>query len=506
MERPALLQLLEDAKAGNVDIVVVYKIDRLTRSLTDFSKIVEIFDANEVSFVSVTQQFNTSTSMGRLTLNMLLSFAQFEREVTAERIRDKIAASKKKGIWMGGLVPLGYDAIDRKLVINRKEAETVRWLFETYLELGSVRKLKQAADTKGIVSKARKSNRSMLTGRVSLSRGVLYQLLANPIYKGCVRHGTNIYPGQHEAIIDEGTFDRVQTQLNDKASNRRSPNNVTQPHLLTGILFDDIGDRMSPSHANKQGRRYRYYISHRLMQARRERRDGWRLPAQHIETILFGEIISLLRSKVRLLDICGLTHCTPEAAQQATRSGAELAEQLEAGSMEEKRTLLHQIIHRITLKPNAITMEIDRIGLAKAVGIGNTQEEENNHKIATIHLPIRLRRRGVEAKLILTDAKEPTPSADPNLIHLIAKARNHLEQLTSGQCKSIAELAAQSQTNPDEISRILPLAFLAPDIVKAILEGKQPVELTAKRLTRLDHLPIDWKAQRQKLGFGQPLT
>ena len=509
MERPALLRLLEEVKCRRVDIVVVYKIDRLTRSLMDFSRIVEIFDSNEVSFVSVTQQFNTSTSMGRLTLNMLLSFAQFEREVTAERIRDKIAASKKKGIWMGGLVPLGYDAIDRKLVINKQEAETVRWLFETYLELGSVRKLKQAADNRGIVSKARTPKRTpngsaspRSSGSVSLSRGVLYQLLANPIYKGCIRHGSNIYPGQHEAIIDDETFEKVQAHLNDQASSRRSESNVTQPHLLTGILFDETGDRMSPSHANKQGRRYRYYISHRLMQAHREQKDGWRLPAQHIEAIILTEITSLLRSKVRLLDICGLTDCTPEAAQQTTRSGSKLAEQLEAGSMEEKRTLLQQIIHRIALSTNAITMETDKIGLARTIGINNASADANDKQTATINLPIQLRRRGVEAKLVLTDTKEPAAQADPNLVRLLATAHYNLEQLTSGQCKTIAELATKNQTNPDEISRTLPLAFLAPDIVKSILEGKQPVELTAKRLTRLDHLPIDWKAQRQKLGFA----
>ena len=514
MERPALLRLLEDVKARRTDVVVVYKIDRLTRSLMDFSRIVEIFDSYDVSFVSVTQQFNTSTSMGRLTLNMLLSFAQFEREVTAERIRDKIAASKKKGMWMGGLVPLGYDAIDRKLVINRKEAETVRWLFETYLELGSVRKLKQAADTKGIVSKARKPNRSMFTSSVSLSRGVLYQLLANPIYKGCIRHGSKLYPGQHNAIIDETTFDKVQSLLNDKASNRRSPNNVTQPHLLTSLLFDDTGDRMSPTHANKQGRRYRYYISHRLMQAKREQKDGWRLPAQNIETIILNEIDNLLCSKVRLLDTVKMKDCSLETAQRATGSGAELAKQLEAGSMQEKRILLQQILNRIELQTDAITMEIDRIGLARAVGMEMDREEvaaETGENVrephtATICLPIQLRRRGVETKLILTDLKAPTPSTDPNLIHLIAKAHHHLEQLTSGRCKTIAELAAKNETNPDEISRILPLAFLAPDIVRAILEGKQPVELTAKRLTRLDHLPFDWKAQRQKLGFGQAIT
>ncbi|MCB1464449.1 MAG: recombinase family protein [Nitratireductor sp.] len=506
-DRPALLRLLEEVKAKRVDIVVVYKIDRLTRSLMDFSRIVEIFDASDVSFVSVTQQFNTSTSMGRLTLNMLLSFAQFEREVTAERIRDKIAASKKKGMWMGGLVPLGYDAIDRKLVINQKEATTIRWLFDTYLELGSVRKLKEEADDKGIVSKARKPNRTSLTGSVPMSRGHLYRILYNPIYRGCIRHGANIYPGQHEAIIDETTFDRVHAMLDDKASSRRSDTNVTQPHLLTGLLYDETGDRMSPTHAAKKGRRYRYYISHRLMQAHRKEKDGWRLPAQQIETIVLNEITGLLRSKVRLLDMCELTDCYPETAQRAIASGAAMADQLETGTMEAKRDNLQRIIHRVMLQPDVITIEIDRIGLAEAIGIGmdreeataETGEDAREPQTATIHLPIQLRRRGVEARLVLTDAQHPATNADSNLIRLLGQAHFLANQLTSGKSQSITELAKSTGSDAGEISRILPLAFLAPDIVRGILDGNQPIEMTAKRLSRLDHLPITWKDQRSLL-------
>ena len=502
MDRPALLQLLEEVKTRRVDIVVVYKIDRLTRSLMDFSRMVEIFDANEVSFVSVTQQFNTSTSMGRLTLNMLLSFAQFEREVTAERIRDKIAASKKKGMWMGGLVPLGYDAVNRKLVINQKEAETIRWLFQTYLQLGSVRRLKEAADARGIFSKARKASRSKLTGSVPLSRGHLYRILANPIYKGCVRHGDNIYPGQHEAIINNATFDHVQTSLENKSSSRRSQSNVTRPHLLTGLLFDETGDRMSPTHAAKKSRRYRYYISHRLMQSHRKEKDGWRLPAQQIETIILNEIINLLRSKVSLLDMYGLANFDPETAQRAIASGAAIAGQLETGTMGEKRDSVQHIIDRVILQPDAISIEIDRIGLVKAVGIESGQDEAIDISPRKILLPIQLRRRGVEARLVLTDPQHPASHADPNLIRLLGQANFLSDQLTSGKAKSITELANATDTNAAEISRILPIAFLAPDVVRDILEGRQPPELTSETLKRIDYLPISWKDQRTGLGFA----
>ncbi len=224
MDRPALSRLLAAAQSGTVDVIVVYKVDRLTRSLVDFARMVELFDANGLSFVSVTQQFNTTTSMGRLTLNVLLSFAQFEREVTGERIRDKIAASKKKGLWMGGLVPLGYDLKNRTLVINEPEAETVRTLFRLYRELETVRRLKEEADRRGLVTKRRATG--AITGGESFTRGHLYQLLSNPLYAGDVRHKGATYPGQHPAIVDRETFAAVQQRLAQNATNRHSPTNA----------------------------------------------------------------------------------------------------------------------------------------------------------------------------------------------------------------------------------------------------------------------------------------
>ncbi|MEM6464263.1 MAG: recombinase family protein [Pseudomonadota bacterium] len=501
LDRPALQRLLKDVKENQVDIVVVYKIDRLTRSLMDFSRIVEIFDANDVSFVSVTQQFNTSTSMGRLTLNMLLSFAQFEREVTAERIRDKIAASKKKGMWMGGMVPLGYDNVDRKLVVNEVEAETIGWLFRTYLELGSVRKLKEAADAKGILSKARKPNRSVPTGGVSLSRGHLYRILSNPIHRGCIRHGGNIYPGQHEAIIDEGLFDRVQIMLDGRASHRRSKTNVTQPHLLTGLLFDETGDRLSPTHANKKGRRYRYYISHRLMQAHRKEKDGWRLPASQIESIVLNEVTSLLRSKAGMLDLCGIGNCDPETARHATGSAASLADELETANAEDLKPRLQSMIKRISLRPNSITLQINSKGLATMLGLADDGQTCTEGDVTEIKFQIQLRRRGVEARLVLADKTKSASAIDPNLIRLLGRAYSYSEKLSNVECKTISELATVSGSNAAEISRVLPLAFLSPEIVRGIVNGRQPIELTAESLKRLDHLPISWKDQRSKLGF-----
>src|SRR5215472_12046899 len=253
MDRPALQRLLADIIAGRVDTVVVYKIDRLTRSLTDFAKIVEILDARGASFVSVTQQFNTTTSMGRLTLNVLLSFAQFEREVIGERIRDKIAASKRKGMWMGGVPPLGYRVEDRKLVIIDSEAETVRALFLRYAELGSVRLLKNDLDARGINSKAWTNASGRITGGKPFSRGALYLILQNRTYLGEIVHNGRSHPSGHTPIIDQPLWDTVQAQLAANTAERTSGTRIRQPSLLTGMLFDCSGNAMTPTHAVKKG-------------------------------------------------------------------------------------------------------------------------------------------------------------------------------------------------------------------------------------------------------------
>ena len=276
LDRPALQQLLAGIQAHKVDTVVAYKVDRLTRSLADFAKIVEVFDAHEVSFVSVTQQFNTTTSMGRLTLNMLLSFAQFEREVTGERIRDKIAASKRKGMWMGGPIPLGYDSRDKKLVVNGSEAEVVRRVFSLYLELGGVDLLKQETDHLGLVTK-RHEDGSGFRGGLAFSRGNLYQMLHNPIYAGEIAHKGKVYPGQHERIIAPGLWEAVQKRLNTNTRERRAPANITGTFILTGKLFDETGDRLSPTSANRNGKRHRYYVSRRLLRTGDRSNGGWRL-------------------------------------------------------------------------------------------------------------------------------------------------------------------------------------------------------------------------------------
>jgi DNA invertase Pin-like site-specific DNA recombinase len=284
MERPALQRLLADIRERVIDVIVVYKVDRLTRSLADFAKMVELFDAHAVSFVAVTQQFNTTSSMGRLTLNVLLSFAQFEREVTGERIRDKIAASKRRGMWMGGTVALGYDVSEHRLVINPTEAETVKGIFQRYLELRSVRQLKDDLDRRGIISKTRLSRNGNRSGGKSFSRGALYELLSNPVYVGEIRHRKERHPGRHEPIMEREVWERAQRQLRDQAARCRAPATKAGPSPLAGKLFDEDGERLYVAGAAKGERRYRYYVSRHLVTRSADKvRNGWRLSGPEIE-------------------------------------------------------------------------------------------------------------------------------------------------------------------------------------------------------------------------------
>src|SRR6202051_367245 len=284
MERPALKKLLDAVRARRIDVIVVYKVDRLTRSLADFAKLVELFDEHRVSFVSVTQAFNTTTSMGRLTLNVLLSFAQFEREVTGERIRDKIAASKKKGIWMGGVVPLGYRVENRALHVVEEHAVFVRGLFRRYLEIGSVVRLKAILDHEDARLPFRTDGTGKTIGGGLISRGHLYKILSNPIYLGRLTHKGQAHEGLHDLIVDQETWDRVQRLLAEHAQ-RTAGNCQSSDALLAGKLFDDRGNRMSPSHAAKGGRRWRYYVSQAVLQGRKHDAGSVaRVPALEIES------------------------------------------------------------------------------------------------------------------------------------------------------------------------------------------------------------------------------
>ena len=528
MERPALQELLSDIQLGKVDVVVVYKIDRLTRSLMDFAKIVEVFDAQKVSFVSVTQQFNTLSSMGRLTLNVLLSFAQFEREVTAERIRDKIAASKKKGMWMGGAVPLGYEAWNKKLVINPQEADVVRRIFQLYLEAGSVRWLKESLDEVGVVTKARRQTAGSVTrdlqvagstdsipqsqkesigsGGRPFSRGHLYWLLSNPIYVGDVRHKEQIARGQHEAIIDRQLWDGVQKNLKEQTNPRSRSGNVQNGSLLGALLFDETGDRLTPSHAIKDGRRYRYYISQRLMQARKRDPSGWRLPAEELEARIIAAVRTLLGDHKQLNAIIGLEGRDAHTVTMMLDRMMEVGHSFSGHLTPHARENLRAIIARIDIEPGQVMLTLSRDGLWKSLGLNGQSRQideapSNEPATVTISLPFEVRRRGVEARLVIGSDQQRPASVDQRLVDTIAQAKGWMSSLTAGACNSTAEIARQDGVDDGEISRVLPLAFLAPDIVEAIVQGRQPVALTARHLKRLKPLPASWAEQRRLLGF-----
>jgi len=298
-DRPDLQKLLEDIRSRKIDVIVVYKVDRLTRSLADFAKLVELFDAHGVSFVSVTQQFNTTTSMGRLTLNVLLSFAQFEREVTSERIRDKIAASKRKGLWVGGTLPFGYEMKDGKIAIVEEEAGLVRLIFRRYLELDSVNELLRDLKDRNIRTRTKQLSTGATRGGIPFGRGALYYVLSNHFYLGEVKYKNEILPGEQPPIMDRELFDAVRLKSLDRWSHRTILRNKSD-HLLTGLLFDDAGHRMVPTHATKAGVRYRYYVSTPFLHGEAKTASAGsvsRIPAGDIEDVIVKYLKEHLAAK-----------------------------------------------------------------------------------------------------------------------------------------------------------------------------------------------------------------
>ena len=504
MERPALKALLADIDAGKVDVVVVYKVDRLTRSLADFAKIVERFDASGVSFVSVTQQFNTASSMGRLTLNVLLSFAQFEREVTGERIRDKIAASKKKGMWMGGNVPLGYDLNERKLVILDNEASIVRRIYERYLALGCVRKLAVELKTSGVLSKRRVSATGRKSGGVPYSRGALYSILANRLYLGEVAHRGAVYAGEHPAIVGRALWDRVQRQLAANRTAQRTGARMQEPSLLAGILYDDLGHRMTPSHCVNGGKRFRYYFNQDLLRSESERAGAVRrLPAAELEGLVRARICTFLASSAAVSDLA------ENATDAMTRkrllgAGQELARKFARCTTSELRAFLLAVVSRIAVAEGAIKIDLAKPCLRSAL-LGERKSDSdptraNEDDLLRLEIEAQLRRCGSQVRLVIPPTAQPASTkVDLPLVKAVARAHAWYEELKSGKAASLGAIADRLGIHQRYVGRIIRCAFLAPDIVEAVLEGRQPPLLTVERL-RLG-VPLAWEEQRRRFGF-----
>ena len=486
MERPGLKQLLAEVEAGKVDVIVVYKVDRLTRALSDFAKIVDVLDANGASFVSVTQAFNTTTSMGRLTMNVLLSFAQFEREVTGERIRDKIAASKKKGIWMGGTVPLGYDVRDRRLIVNPAEAEMVRHIFGRYLELGSVRAVVTLLDMEGWRTKIQIRASGPHRGGVAFGRGGVLHLLKNRIYLGEIVHRGVSYPGEHEPIVPKGLWDAVQAKLatRDHAGDRAMRS--LSPSLLVGLLHDGLGRRMSPSHANKQGKRYRYYITHEQQRIDRNL-PTWRVPAHELEQMVLNNLRGFLCDGTAIHNAIGIDDGAEiDAALKVARTAAA---SLGEGIAASQRAVLQDIIERIDLHDDHVDMTLRLTPLAHGA--------ESSHHLS---FPVQRLRRGHVVKLILPGSDPDIINRDGRLVGLVAEA-HAVRRAVLEQTGSLAQIATRLGKCRGHLADMMRISYLAPDIVDAIVAGRQPASLKRKTLMA-SQLSLNWAEQRRQLGFA----
>jgi site-specific DNA recombinase len=495
LERPALNRLMADIDAGRIRMIVVYKIDRLTRSLADFARLVERLEAAGCSFVSITQAFNTSSSMGRLTLNVLLSFAQFEREVTAERIRDKIAASKKKGLWMGGVCPLGYDRNpdpnSRTLVVNNREASRVNKLFELYDVHGCLKSVEREAQRLNLRSKRHEYTNGRIAGDRPFSRGQIYHILRNPIYLGLIRHKDQTYPGQHPAIMDEVLWERVQEKLISAGRRKRgqaSPEDpagkTTDQAVLTGKMFDETGDRLTPTHTTRRCRKLRYYVSNRLISGGTDP-SGWRLSAPKLEE----QVATVIANHMEIHASSYTLTASPDI-----RSGRPVKEK--AGNLNKRlRTSglssSPDLVDRIDLRPEKLLVRLNQGNLARELGIdvGNLSGE-----LAAFEVPLQFRRRGVETKIIVGD---PAPEPDQTLIRILSLAHQWLEQVKAGS--PLEQIARKHGVTPAYIRTRTKLAFLSPKIQQAIVAGNFPPAFTTNRILQAK-IPLLWQEQDTLFG------
>ncbi len=495
MDRPGLKRLMADVQAGHVDVIVVYKVDRLTRALSDFAKIVEVLDARGASFVSVTQAFNTTTSMGRLTLNVLLSFAQFEREVTGERIRDKIAASKRKGMWMGGPVPLGYLVENRKLVVEEREAELVRHIYNRYLELSSVVELADELNGQGHRTKVQQRASGPHRGGCEFRRGSLYHLLSNRIYRGQMVHKGEHFAGEHPAIVPQDLWDRVQEKLRGNASGTSRRLRSQQPSLLVGMVWDGQGRAMTPSHATKVGRRYRYYVT------RPDQLDGfpaWRVSAHDLEKLVCERLSMLLTDRQVLCDMAA-GQPTDVVSHVLARADVMVAA-LRSAPARERALILPAIIQRIDLREECIELTMDQVGLGAALGLELSQE----HAPMVLLVAATKVRHGHQLRLVIPGPQSLTiapTGRDEKLVALLADAHQARKLILAHPGQSIAATASLHGRCRTRLGKLAGLACLAPDIVTAIVEGRQPSTLTARTLQDLA-LPLAWDQQRALLGFA----
>jgi len=483
LKRPSLQRLLSELDEGRVDQIVVYKIDRLSRSLTDFAKIVDRLDRAGASFVSVTQSFNTATSMGRLTLNMLLSFAQFEREVTAERIRDKIAASKRKGLWMGGSVPLGYDPNGRTLTINEAEAITVRAIYRLYYSHKTIFEVTKKARRLDLRSKRRTTPSGEIKGGNVIDRGNIYYILTNPIYAGRIRHKKQVFEGQHPAIIDPKEWDEIQRRLSNRSGRKRVVRTAAHPSPLAGNLFDETGDCLTPSHSAKNGKRFRYYISRRLVTGKSKKHpDAWRLPAPRLEASIARVVHNHLSDPRILPKLLGEIDATDvDQLQAKTKLLADTVAPHQSASK------WSALISSATISPGKLIVHLNSEAIADSLEV---REDRIDRAHLRLEAAFQLRRKGVETKIIL--GGEPA-EVDEVLVRNIVKARNWFEAIKRGE--TFAKIAKREGTSKRRIQDVVDLAFLAPDILQQVIAGTLPLPAATDVLIKRG-VPGRWTEQR----------
>jgi len=469
-KRPALERLISDIQAGHVQVVVVYKVDRLTRSLSDFSRLIDLFDANGTSFVSVTQQFNTNSSMGRLTLNVLLSFAQYEREITGERIRDKFAASKKRGMWMGGNPPLGYLAVDKKLLIDEKDAARVRTIFELYLRYGSVTELKKEIDKRGWLTATRKTQKGTQVGGRPFSRGHLRLILENRIYRGEIPHKGIFHAGEHDPVIDEVLWSAVQHKLEQMLTRHHTRRDSVHPIFLAGLIFDSADRRVGTSHGKKDKRRYAYYVVKNFRSPVGRATKNLSFRVDHLDRPVIDALIYFFKF---------------DASVTSNLEADAIIQMLTSDFMSERIKAMRMVLVRAKLNVDHLELHVRR-------SLGSEAQE---HLTAFC---IRFDLLRFQRNLCFVQYKnEPLMNLKPKVGDLIAKSHDWLIAFTSGRYDSISSFAADKGVSSGYVLKMIYLGCMAPDLAMHFLgESRSEILEEAELLSKLP-LPESWVEQRK---------
>ena len=507
LTRPALQELLADIERGQIDVVIIYKLDRLTRTLLDFVRLIDFFEQYGVVFASVTQNFDTAESTGRLILNVLLTFAQFEREIASDRLRDKFGAMRERGMFIGGHPPFGYDLVEKKLVPHEGEAETVRWMFRRYLETQSYHQVAHECVNLGVLRRERTSKRGNLIRSRTIETSSVYHMLGNPVYVGEVRHRGVRYPGLHQAIVDPALWREVQD-----LRSRRTREKVVQVYrtdLLRGFMFDSFGRLMGVLRDYRKETR-RYYISNQNEWGRRQGVRRMRTNADALEALVMAAMSNLLSDRERVRSLLLKMGLHDRELDDLTRLTARASNRLASSNPRQIQCAYKALISRIELSPDRLKIvvrgpEVRRFLTWDGVGLfkGDKAEWGRPHAIELIDVPASIVRLKRSLWLPITQRLE-SHTARPNcrLLNLLKQARTARDFIEKERSQPLMNLASKMKCKRTRFARLVRLNYLAPDIITAMLDGTQPVHLTARKLMQHD-IPMDWTLQRKMFGFAE---